>query len=91
MQITFIDSLSNMDFIKTPFKKSPVFTQTSVVHQFTTLSIARPNCRASLVFLAETFSVLHWPYLAFNRISFVCVCVCKKELLHILTMALAVH
>jgi len=33
MQITFIDSLSNTDFIKTPFKKSPVFTQTSVVHQ----------------------------------------------------------
>lgn len=33
MQITFIDSFGNTDFIKTPFKKSPVFMQTSVVHQ----------------------------------------------------------
>lgn len=33
MQNTFIDSFSNADFIKTPFKKSPVFMQTSVVHQ----------------------------------------------------------
>lgn len=33
MQIAFIDSFSNTDFIKTPFKKSPVFMQSSVVHQ----------------------------------------------------------
>lgn len=69
MQITFIDGLSNTNFIKSPFKKSPVFMQTSVVHQIHNAEHRLTKLQSWLSFSSSGFFGAS-SALAFSRASY---------------------
>lgn len=73
MRITFIDGLSNTNFIKSPFKKPPVFMQTSVVHQIHNAEQRWTKLQSQLRFSSEGFFGAS-SALAFSRASYFFFC-----------------